>query len=667
MLSTFQIRFVVLIVALGHIVDNSLSYSPGREIQCRWNCYVHMADLTALKREMANSTTTNIKLIKLSVQYERLIDDKCPNEKSFNSSESSSKHCQVCLVNNRLFPSMTSNKSSINPSIHIDHKKIHAICTLKPARTTISSPMDYSSRSSAICHLINFENEFESIDYHAEKTDPHGLCTNFTIPDRTNSTRGLQEALNPRVRSTTVLCFFRFLFIVVFRFYSPAFLCLFYPTEILQNGVTHIILEGASPVSLRSLAGNHFYSRKEGIWYKAKTFLLRVFIIPLPFLVSATVSAVDFEHDGPFKILSYSRLFIVSGFCYCFQAFYISFYSKRSMNPMPCSICKFLKLEIISCRQHNLPQLIINHLRIQPLILVRCWRFYKRYLLNYFKMSAARIPSYRCSIDFMIRLVRLISLLLCIPVVAIALLIIASLLAFTGIFFTTPVHALLVVQLGSSTVNSKMSKSLFYLSNLIHTALSNVSWFGACELFHLSACGSLNAFMVGVSQLSLSEEHLPYLAVLYYVWSSYSSFTKTYHELALALYDCYKDSKQTRFQDFSSTSDQLPKLPNNTHDLDNVIAIPEEIFGMACEELSPLREGVCILILKITVIVFSVFIVFSFKSTPLMKTFLTLLVPKIVAIYIDGGWRKKLRAKVMKEKVPKILEKFYSETSMTTE
>ena len=88
---------------------------------------------------------------------------------------------------------------------------------------------------------------------------------------------------------------------------------------------------------------------------------------------------------------------------------------------------------------------------------------------------------------------------------------------------------------------------------------------------------------------------------------------------------------------------------------------------MACEELSPLREGVCILILKITVIVFSVFIVFSFKSTPLMKTFLTLLVPKIVAIYIDGGWRKKLRAKVMKEKVPKILEKFYSETSMTTE
>ena len=65
--------------------------------------------------------------------------------------------------------------------------------------------------------------------------------------------------------------------------------------------LTSFLREQVPLVSEASLAGNHFYSRKEGIWYKAKTFLLRVFIIPLPFLVSATVSAVDFEHDGPFK------------------------------------------------------------------------------------------------------------------------------------------------------------------------------------------------------------------------------------------------------------------------------------------------------------------------------------------------------------------------------
>ena len=130
--------------------------------------------------------------------------------------------------------------------------------------------MDYSSRSSAICHLINSENEFESINYYAVETDPHGLCMNFTIPDRTNSTKGLQGALDLRGWSIMALYFFTFVFIVVFHYYSLAFLCLFYPTEILQDGVTHIILEGASPVSLRSFAGNFFFLRKREFGAKQK-------------------------------------------------------------------------------------------------------------------------------------------------------------------------------------------------------------------------------------------------------------------------------------------------------------------------------------------------------------------------------------------------------------
>ena len=675
MLSTFQIRFVVLIVVLSYIVDNSLSDSPGSEIQCKWNCFVHMADLTALMREMANSSTMNNKLIKLSVQYEKLIDDKCANEKSVNSSEFSSEHCQVCLVNKRLFPSMTSNKSSINPSLHKEHREIRAICILKPTRITVSSPMDYSSRSSTICHLINFEAGFESIAYYAMETDPLGLCMNFTIPDRTNSTKGLQGALDPRRWPKMVLDVFVVVFFEIFQYYSLAFLCLFYPTEILQDGVTHIILEGVSPVSLRSFAGNYFFSRKEGIWYKAKTFILRVFIIPLPFLVTATVFA-DFELYDPLTKISLNRLFIVSGFCYCCQAFYISFYSKRSLKAKPCFLCKFFKPAIPSCHD-EIPRLIKNHLRLQPLILVECWRFYKWCFIKYFEKCATVVPSCRCSRDFVIRLVLFISLLLCIPVVVVALLIVVSLLTFIGIYFTTPATALCMDHYGRPSTK-EVSISLYIFSFLPRFVLWSVSWYGVSNLLHLAGYGALNASW-GVLQLSFWEEHFPYVScsifVLYYTWSSYSSFTKTYHELALTLYDCYKGSKRTQSQDFPFTSDQLPKLPNNSHDLDNVIAIPKELFEMAREELSPLREGVSILILKITMIVSFVLIVFSlamvssFDTTPLVKnllTFFTLSLPKIVAINIDGGRQKKLRAKVMEEKVPKIVEKFISETSMTT-
>ena len=666
MLSTFQIRFVVLIVALGHIVDNSLSYSPGREIQCRWNCYVHMADLTMLKREMANSTTANNKLIKLSVQYEKLIDDKCTNKMSVNSSESSSEHCQVCLVNKLLSNSMTSNKSAINTFLRKEHREIRAICTLKPARTTVSSPMDYSNRSSAICHLINLEHEFESIDFHAVETDPHGLCMNFTLPDRTNSTKRLQGALDLRRWPKMVLNLFSVVFLIVFYYYSLAFLCLLYPTEILQDGVTHIILEGASPVSLRSYAGNYFFSGKKGIWCKAKTFILTVFITPLPFIVSATAFA---DFGRLFKMSSYRGFFIVSGFCYCFQAFYMSFFVKRSLRVKPCLICNILKSEFLS-RHDELPRFIIDHLRLHPLILAKCWRFCKCRILNYFKMSVTVIPSYRCSIGFAIRLVLFISLLPCIPVVA------AVSFIFVG-YFTSPTASLCMYQfIPGLPANLKMPMLLF---DLIRFSLFIFSWAGATLLLLFAGNGAQNA-LVRVFLLSLSEEYLPsvacFVSVLYYIWSSYSSFTETYHELALALYDCHKDSTRTQVQDVPSTSDQLLELPNNTHDLDNVMVIPKELFGMACDKLLPLREGVYKLILKITVIVSTMFIVFSwvtassFDTTPLMKTlsvFLTVAFPKIVDIYIDGEWQKKMRERVMKEKVPKIVDKFINATSMTTQ
>ena len=264
--------------------------------------------------------------------------------------EYDSEYGHVCLVNKRLFSLMTTNENLVNEFIQIKHREMRAICTLKPGRTTVAGPKYYTSRSSAICHLLSFKTEFDSNEYHVVKASPLGPCMKITIPDWKNSTKGLtvpfnlvgwlKVDLNHREWPKTILLSFSFVFIAVFQYYSLAFLCLFYPTEILQDGVTHIILEGASPVSLRSFAGNYFFSGKEGIWCKAKTFILRVFIIPLPFIVSATAFA-DFERDGLFKISSYIRLFIVSGICYCFQAFYISFFSKRSLKAKPCSFVSF--------------------------------------------------------------------------------------------------------------------------------------------------------------------------------------------------------------------------------------------------------------------------------------------------------------------------------------
>lgn len=172
-----------MIVALAHVADNSFTYSHVSDIKCDWNCSVHEADLTPLEREMKTSTTL---MIKLGVRYKK-VGDKCANETSVNATEFASNYCQVCLVSKRLFPSVTSNKSLINAWRYIEHREIHVNCTLIPAKTTVSSPKNYSSRSSAFCHRINFEAEFDSIGYRAVETDE---CVNSIVSDRANSAEG---------------------------------------------------------------------------------------------------------------------------------------------------------------------------------------------------------------------------------------------------------------------------------------------------------------------------------------------------------------------------------------------------------------------------------------------------------------------------------------------
>ena len=657
-------------VVLSHVAYNSYSYSSGSEIRCNWNCSVHTADLTALTREMKTSMATN-ELIKLGVRYEKTVDDKCANETSVHSSEYASEYCQVCLVNKRPSQSTTVIKRLINNVFsNVDQREIRAICSLNPARTSVSSPTNYSSRSSTICHLINLEAEFDRIGYQAVEKDDLRSCINVTISNGTNSTKG---ALEHRAWPSRVLICFSVVFIVVFIHYSLAFLCLFYPTEILQDDVPYVSLDGASPVSLRSLAGNYFFSRSEGVWHNTKTFFLRVFIIPLPFLCGATF--LEYKTNSSFKMQSSVRGFLIaSSFCYWIQAFYISFYLKRSMKEKLCCVCKLVKPTILSC-QDELPRLIINHLRLQPLIFIECWRLFKRCMVNYIKTSASVIPSRRVSIISVLRLDLFIILFLCIPVVIIVLVFVVCLLTLTAILRTSPIATLCSAQYRPNNIKSKRRIELI---KLLYSFLSYVSMTGAALLLLSAAFGTLFA-LLNVFELSFSEEHLPYVAcfvfVLYYIWSNYSHFTKTYHELALALFYYKKSLRQNQVKYVPHNSNQLQNLPSTAdNDLENIMAIPKRLFDMACEELMPLREGVCKLILKIILIVSSVLIVFTLtilstsETTPLIKTlltFLTLSSPKIVAIYVDGGWQEKLRAMVVEEKVPKIVEKFLSETSET--
>ena len=104
--------------------------------------------------------------------------------------------------------------------------------------------------------------------------------------------------------------------------------------------------------------------------------------------------------------------------------------------------------------------------------------------------------------------------------------------------------------------------------------------------------------------------------------------------------------------------------PNNK---DNVITIPKDLFDMACEKLMPVRESVCNLLLKVILIVCFVFLVFLMimksktGATPQMKavlTFFTGSFPKIAEIYIDGARKRQLKAMIIQERAPVIVQRY---------
>ena len=168
----------------------------------------------------------------------------------------------------------------------------------------------------------------------------------------------------------------------------------------------------------------------------------------------------------------------------------------------------------------------------------------------------------------------------------------------------------------------------------------------------------------------LSEESLPFVAffvlVLYYFWSSYSSFTNKYQDLGLAVFKHYKSYKKSEDIQVIDMPLNTDSTQNDVGKHNNVMKIPKELFYTACEELMPIRESVCVLISKVTIIVsfllfvFSLIMLHNVSATPVMRAFVTILsgsLPKIVAIYMDGR-EKNFEAMAADEKIPLIVQEY---------
>ncbi len=258
-----------------------------------------------------------------------------------------------------------------------------------------------------------------------------------------------------------------------------------------------------------------------------------------------------------------------------------------------------------------------------------------------------------------------------IPAVAVMLFIGLFFKAFICIVLSSPIVMLCKVR--NTVINVPM-----FIACPVACCVTIPATFGAFFVVISAVIGTLWVLLLGF-ELLFSDESLPYVAcfvlVLYYLWSSYGSFTNNYQDLAFALFKHYKKSRHDKFVAMAANANTNQVQVNTADYEDDVIKIPKELFDVACEELMPIREGFCKMILKITVIASFVVLVFSIAmlrsggATPVMKalfTFLTGLFPKILAIYIDGGRQKQIEAMVTDEKIPKILHEYIKKTTGTT-
>ena len=521
--------------------------------RCSWNCAILDSDvLEEIRTEIAKK-----RVIRLVVKYEKKVDDKCVNQTSHHSSGNITEHWQIWMPSKQLSV-FAKALESVEKLIFFtdsneDREEIGAICTLRPVNMT-AEKATCDSGSFAIfrqSHLADLGVKFNSID--TETTDNLQRCKNITKSTGNNSST-FEGPFKRGGWPVNVLAFLNCGFVVVFFYYSPAFLCFFSPTEVTEDGVHQIVLDAASPVSLRSLMGNYFFSKE----HRLRLFVLRAVVLPLPFVGPAIFAEYLRQNNESLipKVLGFSpRLFhplmIVFYVCYYIIVCVLSFSPAGfTREDRPCTVCKRFKSKTLLCQGTDIPKRITNHLRIQPLILAECSRHFIRHLLTYFKMCFLLIPSaFEFSVSVCLRLLLFVVLLVASPAATIILLILILLVIFGALVHTCPLFNIF------SDLNIKRGLNVYFRHNgylfllslsvciMIRFLIATPALLGASVVLFFAGVGVDVAILLAFVLL-LTKEGLPFAAcsvlVLYYLWSSYSSITNKYQDLALALFKHYR-------------------------------------------------------------------------------------------------------------------------------
>jgi len=687
---------------------NKTMQVKGSGYACGWICNVS-SDPWA--KYIQSQITKGGTLFKLTINYKMEIDDKCINEISRNSKMNlSTNGTEVLRVKLITFPKEDVPQFVVN--------------ALKNTSAFIEKEFRYYNVQ-ALCSFelgINGTNNLTTNLASTDELSPHDLQMQIlhltqlgslgkicTVEAENNRKSCIKISEFDYDKTDTSLYRVLFSFIVMFTYFGPAVIGFCYPTEGMHAGVRQIIVNGPSPVGLRSLIGNFFFVTDYTTWNMARRFIMRVLILPIPFLLPVLfVEYLLFKNVlpqqnslyvghlfDPFKMLCYG--------CYFVHAFYLHFVIEKPSTT--------------SSRSHVVYQdPTLTHLRfaMQSFLDVCNWLLERFFIAFEFMIDGLANCPYNVASTGFVRSVILFlgRILITVCFMAFVIFVFLSFL-FIGSTLVCPISTLCrPAFLSPLWLKDMHSFALFSFKAVrivfvvLDICVSLLAAIGLMCMLWSSAFGVV-LFLQLALEMVLTEQNLPFVAcfifVVYYSWHNYNSFTKKYQFLAESLFKHHEKSmedvrrmleraRNPGLSHFDSAGMRRGTTVQETDDREEnrrpqlsfepssnaserVIPrrIPKALFSRACEELMPFRVNARKLaskvILDLTFIILAFSLAMLLNANPLIRTLLICSagsVPMIMS-FIHTCRRQQFNLSAFDEKACQIVKNYVDELRKNTD
>ena len=614
------------------------------DTRCDWDCIITDSEFT---NECGDLGFAKKRLVNFKVKFALGIDTECPYQ--LRSYELFDQYTVWIPANNTLSSFSHGIQSMWNMTFNscFERGRIEGFCNLKPATTTASpSATDLQTEAA------------KAIEERGFKLISKSWCQ-------------VKDA------------FFTFFLILIIycSYYLPALLCFFSPTLVMESGIRYIVLEGASPVSIRTLVGNNVFfkdcSAVASTWYQTGTnFVVRfLFTSFLILLIAPGIIAFN-NTPGIFINLTHPFMIVCVTLYFMKWVWFLFFYpagvSTELRDCKRCMACYCFKSNPGgACLCVDLPQLILNNVKIQPLILAQCWSLFAVGLQMYFQRI---FLLWKGCTGWITRVCLVLVFFPTFPFALILSLLVSLVISYVCFVVTVPNFLISSEELLEDlyirlSMIVRLPAALKISVVFAEKCVACLAYLGGHLLLMSASLGVLLTLLLAFSMLLLfPEKSLPFavcfLLFCYYLLSNYSSFTDRYHDLSLIIFNCYK--KQTDQISHEKALLNTTNKPSDDKHNGGVVKIPKGLFDMACEEIKPVRESLCLLFFKVVFISSFLFLVFyltmqlDFGVNPLTKTMVAVftgLFPKIVCKYFQGE-KRRMEALIIEEKAPKIVEAY---------